>query len=67
MKNQDKYKVKDIILLDDNRKYIIIRKINEYYLLMADSEPFKILIVKILNNRVIVETNKEIIKEVLSK
>ena len=54
-----------IILLDDNRKYVIIRQIGKYYLLMADSEPFKIMLVKILNNKIIVETNKEVIKEVL--
>ena len=67
MEEQSKYKVKDIILLDDNRKYFIIRQIGKYYLLMADSEPFKIMLVKILNNKIIVETNKEVIKEVLSE
>lgn len=67
MEEQSKYKVKDIILLDDDRKYVIIKQIDKYYLLMAYSEPFKILVVKILNNKIVVETDKEVIKEVLSK
>lgn len=66
MEEQSKYKVKDIILLDDDRKYVIIKQIDKYYLLMAYSEPFKILVVKILNNKIVVETDKEVIKEVLT-
>lgn len=66
MKEKGKYKVKDIILLDDNRKYSIIKKVNEYYILLSVDEPLKIMIVKITNDKILVETDKKIIEEVLS-
>ena len=66
MKQKGKYKVKDIILLDDNRKYSIIKKVNEYYILLSVDEPLNIMIAKIKNDKILVETDKKIIEEVLS-
>ena len=66
MENQDKYNVKDTIILDDNIEYSIIKKVDNYYLMMSVEEPLKIIIGQIDNNKIIVISDKKIIKEVLS-
>jgi hypothetical protein len=67
MQNQDKYKINDIIILDDNIEYSIIKQINNYYVLLSLSQPLKILVVTIENDKAKIVTDKKIIKEVLSK
>jgi hypothetical protein len=67
MQNQDKYKINDIIILDDNIEYSIIKQMNNYYVLLSLSQPLKILVVTIENDKAKIVTDKKIIKEVLSK
>lgn len=64
---QDRYNVGDIIKLDNNHEYCIIKKYNEYYVLLSQNEPLEILIVNINGNEINVVIDKKIIEEVLSK
>lgn len=66
MPEQNKYKIKDIIILDDNKEYSIIKKVNDYYVLLSLVQPIKIIVVTIDKDNINVVTNKEKIIEVLS-
>lgn len=66
MSKQDKYELNDIVILNDNLEYSIIKKVDNYYVFLSLQQPLKVLVGKIINNDIYIEKNKKIIKEVLS-
>ena len=57
-------KVEDIILLDD-KEYCVIKKYNDYYIIISLEKPIDIKIGKYEDGKFVTEIDKKIIKEVL--
>ena len=58
------YEVNDIILIDD-KEYCIIKKYNEYYVIVSLNKPFDIMVGKFENDEFINENDLKIIKNIL--
>lgn len=66
MKKQDKYDVKDVVILDDDKEYSIIKKVDNYFVFMSLEQPLTIFVGTLENDGVIkIVDNKEIIIKVL--
>lgn len=61
---EESYNVEDIISVE-GREYCIVKKYNEYYIIVTIDTPLDIKVGKLIGNEFIPETNNEIIKEVL--
>lgn len=66
MKKQDKYDVKDVVILDDDKEYSIIKKVENYFVFMSLEQPLTIFVGTLDNNTIKLVDNKEIIIKVLS-
>ena len=58
------YNVEDIIEIE-GREYCIVKKYNDYYVIVSINTPLDIKVGKIINDQFNDETDKEKIKEVL--
>ena len=58
------YDIEDIIILD-NREYCIIKKYNDYYVIISLTQPLDIKVGTFLGSSFSVENDNEKIKEVL--
>lgn len=63
MGNKDK--IGDIVILDKNKEYIIINKYEDYVVLLSNFEPVSILVGRINDNKLSIETNQNTILKVL--
>lgn len=66
MKKQDKYKIKDIVQLEDDKEYSIIKQVNNYYVFLSLEQPLTIFVGKIKNDNIEIIEDKNIIEMVLS-
>ncbi|MBE6161511.1 MAG: hypothetical protein E7158_04750 [Firmicutes bacterium] len=58
------YAVNDILLVDD-KEYCIIKKHNEYYVIVSLNKPLDIMVGKFKNDEFINENDLELIKKIL--
>lgn len=63
---ENKYEIKDIVKLDDEREYSIIKEIDGCFVFLSIDEPLKIIVGKIENDRIVIVTDQEVIRKVLS-
>ena len=61
---EEVYNIEDIISIED-KEYCIVKKYNEYFIIVSINTPLDIKIGKFINNEFLIENNNEIIKEVL--
>lgn len=59
------YKIGDILILENDEKYCIIKKIDKYFLLLKSREPLDILVVQIENDNIKIIKDNDIILKVL--
>ena len=58
------YNIEDVVSIEE-REYCIVKKYNEYYIIVTIDTPLDIKVGKFVGNEFISETDNEIIKEVL--
>ncbi len=62
----DEYNVDDVVLIND-REYAVVKKIGNVYLLVTMENPIDILVGRIINKEFIVETDHDMIMNILLK
>lgn len=66
MKKQDKYDVKDVVILDDDKEYSIIKKVDNYFVFMSLEQPLTIFVGTLENDVIKLVDDKDTIIKVLS-